>query len=153
MGGRPPSPRDHPGLPQGQMARAQRRGKLQGPGEEGWTGVSSTPTQECRLLALPSPKPPLHSLPGLGSLAKGWGPRTQSVCVLSRFSCVRLCATLWTTAHQAPLSMGFSRQEYWSGLPCPPPGDLPDSGIEPRSLMSPALAGGFLTASATWEAE
>ena len=61
--------------------------------------------------------------------------------------------TPWTVAHQAPLSMGFSRQEYWSGLPCPPPGDLPDSGIEPRSLMSPALAGGFLTASATWEAE
>ncbi|ELR63021.1 hypothetical protein M91_07536, partial [Bos mutus] len=49
----------------------------------------------------------------------------------------------------APLSMGFSRQEYWSGLPCPPPGDLLDSGIEPKSLMSPALAGGFFTTSAT----
>ena len=48
--------------------------------------------------------------------------------------------------------MGFSRQEYWSGLPRPPPGDLPDPGIEPVSPMSPALAGGFLTASATWEA-
>ena len=44
--------------------------------------------------------------------------------------------TPWTVAHQAPLSMGFSRQEYWSGLPCPPPGDLPDQGIE---LRSPAL--------------
>ena len=44
--------------------------------------------------------------------------------MLSHFSCVQLCATLWTAAHQAPLSMGFSRQEYWSGLPCPPPGDL-----------------------------
>ena len=53
---------------------------------------------------------------------------------------------------QAPLSMGFSRQEYWSGLPCPPPGDLPDPGIEPTSLMSPALAGGFFTNSATWKA-
>ena len=52
----------------------------------------------------------------------------------------------------APLSMGFSRQEYWSGLPCPPPGDLPDPEIEPVSLMSPALAGGFFTTSATWEA-
>ena len=53
---------------------------------------------------------------------------------------------------QAPLSMGFSGQEYWSGLLCPPPGDLPNPGIEPLSLMSPALAGGFFTTSATWEA-
>ena len=50
------------------------------------------------------------------------------------------------------LSIVFSKQEYWSGLPCPPPGDLPDSGIEPKSLMSPALAGGFFTSSVTWEA-
>ena len=48
--------------------------------------------------------------------------------------------------------MRFSKQEYWSGLPCPPPGDLPNPGIEPVSLMSPALAGGFFTTSATWEA-
>ena len=48
--------------------------------------------------------------------------------------------------------MRFSRQEYWSGLPCPPPGDLPDPGIKPKSLMPPGLAGGFLTTSATWEA-
>ena len=48
--------------------------------------------------------------------------------------------------------MGFSRQEYWSGLPCPPPGDLPDTGIEYVSLMSPALANGFFTISVTWEA-
>ena len=47
--------------------------------------------------------------------------------------------------------MGFSRQEYWSGLPCPPPEDLPDPGIEPASLVSPALAGSFFTTSATWE--
>ena len=59
--------------------------------------------------------------------------------------------TQWTVAHQAPLSMGFSRQEYWSGLPCPPPGDLPDPGIEPSSLMPPALTGGFFTTSTTWE--
>ena len=59
--------------------------------------------------------------------------------------------TLRTVAHQAPLSMGFSRQEYWSGLPCPSPGDLPDPGIEPVSLTSPALAGGFFTTSTTWE--
>ena len=67
-------------------------------------------------------------------------------------SLVQLFATLWTVAHQAPLPKGFSGQEYWSGLPCPPPGDLPDLGIEPASLTSPALAGGFFTISATWEA-
>ena len=56
----------------------------------------------------------------------------------------------WTVAHQAPLSLEFSRQEYWSGLPFPPPGDLPDPGIELESLMSSALAGRFFTTSATW---
>ena len=61
-------------------------------------------------------------------------------------------ATLWTAAHQAPLSMGFSRQEYWSGLQCCPSGDLHDPGIKPVSLMSPVLAGGFFTTGATWEA-
>ena len=64
---------------------------------------------------------------------------------------LQLCATLWIVARQAPLSMGFSRQEYWSRLPCPPPGALPDPGIESKSLTSPALAGRFLTTSATWE--
>ena len=57
-------------------------------------------------------------------------------CVLSHFSCVRLFVTLWAVASQAPLSMRFSRQEYWGGLPLPSPGDLPDPGIEPASLMS-----------------
>ena len=61
-------------------------------------------------------------------------------------------ATPWTVACQAPLSMGFSRQEYWSGLPFPSPGDLPDPGIEPLSVRSPALASGFITTSITWEA-
>ena len=72
--------------------------------------------------------------------------------VLSRFSCVRLSVILWTVACQAPLSMGFSRQEHWGGLLCPPPGDLPNPGIEPASLKSLALAGRFFTTSATWEA-
>ena len=62
------------------------------------------------------------------------GSLPMHVCMLSRFSHVCLFATPWTAACQAPLSMGFSRQEYWSGLPCPPPGDLPDPGIEPMSL-------------------
>ena len=61
-------------------------------------------------------------------------------------------AVLWIIATQAPLSLGFSRQEYWSGLPCPLPGDLPNSGIKPASLMSPVLASEFFTTSATWEA-
>ena len=72
-------------------------------------------------------------------------------CMLSYFSCIQLFATLWTVAHQAPLSMGFSRQEYWSGLSFPSPRDLVTPGIEPMSLVSPALAGGFFTTSATWE--
>ena len=65
-----------------------------------------------------------------------------AVCVLSR---VLLFATLWTAACQAPLSVGFPRQEHWSGLPHPPPGDLPDPGIEPTSLVSLALVGRFFT--------
>ena len=72
--------------------------------------------------------------------------------MLSPFSRVQLFATPWTVARQAPLSIGFSRQEYWSGLPCPPPGDLPNPGIEPKSLMSPAFTGRFFTPSAIWEA-
>ena len=70
--------------------------------------------------------------------------------MLSRFSRVRLFVTLWAAACQAPLSMGFARQEYWSGLPCPPPGDLPNPGIELESLKSPALAGGFFTTGDTF---
>ena len=72
--------------------------------------------------------------------------------LLCRFSRVQLFATPWTVAHQAPLSVGFPRQEYWKGLPCPPPGDLPNPGIKPASLMSPALASRFFTTSTTWEA-
>ena len=70
------------------------------------------------------------------------------VCMLSH---VQLFATPCTVAHQAPLSMEFSRQEYWSGLPFPTPRDLPDPGIKPLSPAFPALAGRFFTASATWE--
>ena len=61
--------------------------------------------------------------------------------------------TPWTVACQAFLSMEFSGQEYWSGLPGPPPGDLPDAGIKPVSLTSPVLAGGFVTTSTTREAQ
>ena len=65
--------------------------------------------------------------------------------VQSHFSYVRPFATSWTVAHQAPLSMGFSRQEYWNGLSYPSPGDLPDPGIESAFHAFPALAGKFFT--------
>ncbi|CAN0513362.1 unnamed protein product [Rangifer tarandus platyrhynchus] len=80
----------------------------------------------------------------------------QNVClffcpVLSGFSGVQLFVTLWTVTHQAPLSMGLFRQEYWGGLPFPSPGNLPNPGIEPTSLISPTLAGGSLTTRITWK--
>ena len=71
--------------------------------------------------------------------------------MLSHFSLVQLFVT-WTVACQAPLPVGFSWKEYWSGLPYPPPGDLPEPGIKPASFMSPALAGGFFTTCVTWDA-
>ena len=75
----------------------------------------------------------------------------QPCTVLSCFSHVWLCATLWTVAHQAFLSTWLSRQDYWNGLPFLPPGDVPDPGIKSTCLRSPALAGRLLTTSATWE--
>ena len=83
-----------------------------------------------------------------------WKDHCSRVCVPTQLlqSCPTLCNPV-DCHHQAPLSIhGFSRQEYSSGLPCPPPGDLPEPGIEPTSLLSPALAGGFFTSSTTWEA-
>ena len=71
---------------------------------------------------------------------------------LSRFSHVRLFGMLWTVACKAPLPVEFPRQEYWSGLPFPSPGDLPDPGIEPASLKFPVLVGVFFTTSTIWEA-
>ena len=75
-----------------------------------------------------------------------------SICMVC--SVAQSCPTLCDPKDcSPPLSMGFSRQEYWSGLPCPPPGDLPNPGIKPESLISPALAAGFFTTSTTWEAQ
>ena len=73
------------------------------------------------------------------------------VCAQSLQSCLTLCNPL-DCSPPGSCVLGFSKQGYWSGLPSPPPEDLPNSGIEPRSLMSPALADGFFTTSATWEA-
>ena len=70
-------------------------------------------------------------------------------CILSHFSCVRFFVTPWIIIHQALLFMGLSKQEYWQGLPCPPPRDPSDPGVKPMSLMSPALAGGFPNTSTT----
>ena len=67
------------------------------------------------------------------------------MCCAKLLICVQLFATPWTVAHQAPLSTGFSRQEYWSELLLPSPLDLPSSGIKAMSLKSPALAGKFFT--------
>ena len=86
----------------------------------------------------------------LGSWALPPSSKLSGLCA----QLLQLCLTFvtpWTVAHQDPLSMGFSRQEYWSGLPCPPPGVLPNPGIEPVSLTSPALAGGFFATSANWK--
>ena len=83
----------------------------------------------------------------------GWAQEPRQTAwharMLNYFSHVWFFVTLWTVAHQAPLSMGFFRQEYWSGLPCPPPGDLHDPGIEPKSLSSLALEGGLFISSTT----
>ena len=88
---------------------------------------------------------------GQGNSSKGKMCKVQRYpCMLGHFSHVWLFVTPWTVAYQVPLSMGFSRQKYWSGLPCPPPGDLPNPGTKPTSLMSPSLAGGFFTTSSTW---
>ena len=87
--------------------------------------------------------------------ALGWITSFRSIRILaympSYFSRVQLCANLWTVAYQSSLSMGFFRQENWSGLPFPPPGNVSNPGIEPVSFMSPALAGRFFTTSDTWE--
>ena len=88
-------------------------------------------------------------------LGAPWASPGQTVvCCAQLLSRVPLCAAPWTAACQAPLSMGFSRQEYWSGLPCPPPGALPDPGIELMSLdvKKLPLAGGFFITSIIWEA-
>ena len=104
-------------------------------------------------LYLPWPSPVYyHSLWNCRTASTGAIPPLQGfiACVLSHFSRVCLFATLWTVACQAPLSM-VSRQKYWSGLPCPSPGNLPNPGIKPTSLLSPALASRFFTTSTTWD--
>ena len=74
----------------------------------------------------------------------------ECVCLCAR-AYVQLLANPWNAVHQAPLSIELSRQEHWSGFPFPTPGDIPDPGIQPESMASPALVSRFFTNSATWE--
>ena len=89
----------------------------------------------------------LVSLVSMASIPSCPDRLCQRPCVLSHFSHVQLFVTPWTVAHQAPLSMGFPRQEYWSGLPFPMPEDLPNPGIQSASL---ALTGGIFTTRTAW---
>ena len=106
-------------------------------------------------MALPFPVVSLHLAAGLAEGFKK-GIRNVNLTIgkvkVKSLSCVRLFVTLWTVAQQAPVLMELSRQEYWSGLTCSPPGELPNPGIKPKPLMSPLLAAAFFTTSATWEA-
>ena len=87
------------------------------------------------------PLQPISSAP-TPYLCNHWSVLCISACMLSHFTHIHLLLTLWTVAHQAPLSVEFPRQEHWSGVPFPPPGDLPDPGIEPTSpaLQADSLA-------------
>ena len=91
-------------------------------------------------------------------LLKPWYGLLKWIVCIGLLCCVQLlqlCLTLWdlwTVAGQAPLSMGFSRQENWSGLPCPPPVDLPNPGIKPISLATPVFQAGSLTTEPPWKA-
>ena len=78
-------------------------------------------------------------------------PKLTKISIIDMLSCVWLFVTLWNVACQAPLSMEFSKQEYWSEVSCPTPGNLPNPGIKLTSLVSTALAGGFFTTGVTWE--
>ena len=102
-----------------------------------WT-VLGTKEPSTRLQSPPSLHP-FSLLEVLQNFQNVWSNRSwlvELLLLLSHFSCVRLCANLWTAARQVPLSMGFFREKYWCGLPFPSPGDLPNSGIKPGSLMS-----------------
>ena len=113
-----------------------------------WVYIQWSCYQDRLIKAIPSPQIDQRAKERCPLAPKSSAQILITCVLLSCFSRVQLFMTLWTVALQAPLSMGFSRQEYWNGLPCPPPGDLPNAGIKPTSLISPALAGGFFTTSA-----
>ena len=127
--------------------------------QEYWSGLPCPPPRD-----LPNPgiephlpycRQILYQLSHIMGMSYGfWNTekKKERELFLQFSSAVQSCPTLCDCSPQAPLSVGFFRQEYWSELPCPPPRDLPNLGIEPASLMSPALAGIFFTTGATWEA-
>ena len=94
----------------------------------------------------------LHLISQKQGMVQACEPSQEHACVLSPQSCWTLCDPI-DCSPPGSLFMGFSRQEYWSELLCPSPRDLPDPGVQPASLMSPALAGRFFTTSATWEVQ
>ena len=115
--------------------------------KHGETGWSVWLTQSCVFLIFPSRQVRWKYNERSWKLPLERHVMDNEVCMHAQpLSCVQLFATPWTVAHQAPLSIRFSRQEYWSGLPCPPSGDLPNPGIKPKSL---ALASSFFTTRAT----
>ena len=116
---------------------------------------SSSQRPDCSPPGLRPPEAPRALREVLSTLANPHLADTISRVLVRASKSLQSCLTLcdpWTVAHQAPLSVGFSRHRSRSGLPCPPPGDLPKPGIEPASLTSASLAGGFFTPRATWEA-
>ena len=125
-----------------------------------WALVHGVPKSQTRLKRLSSPHSPSPTLTPTGNhqvclFFQGdsvWPGPGQHVCVHMCSIMSNSFAIPWTIAHQASLSVEFPGKEYWNGLPLPTPGDLPDPGIEPTSLVSPALASGFFTPSATREA-
>ena len=114
-------------------------GKIEGGGEgddRGWDGWMASPTQWMRVWVNSESwwrtgRPGVLWFMGSQRVGQDWA--TELKVKVRSLSCVWLFAKLWTVAHHSPSSMGFFRQEYWSGYPCPSPGDLPDPGIEPRS--------------------
>ena len=119
--------------PRGQRRRANWPGKARGleapagPGAQGWGGAGNKDSTQTRLKAATGPRVPGHIQGSQKTITSA--PRQECS---DAPSCLTLCDP-WTVAHQAPLSMGFSRQEYWSGLLCPSPGDLPNPGIKPQA--------------------
>ena len=113
-----------------------------------WSGLPCPPPGD-----LPDPGIEPASLTSLALASRFFTTSTTCVCAKLLQLWSDYSAMPWTIAHRAPLSMRFSRQEYWSGLLCTPPGDLPNPGIEPASLTSLALAGRFFTSCTTWEAQ
>ena len=126
------------------------------PREESWSALPFPSPGDIPNSGIELVSPAVQAVCTTGGFFTDWYTREalNKLCcaVPSHFSHVQLFKPPQAVAHQAPPCTGFSRQEYWSGLPYSPPGDLPDPGIKTASLISAALAGVFFSTSATWEA-